>query len=104
MKKTAQRPAYVRPLSSATCVAPASGRTCRDPPVSCHRAAPTIGAIARELNEPLHRVQYAIRTRGIEPESMAGHIRVFPPETVERVAAILRDIDRQAARREGGGR
>jgi hypothetical protein len=66
-----------------------------------HKAL-TIGAIARELDEPLHRVEYAIRTRAIEPEAMAGHIRVFPPETVERVADVLRDIDRQAARRQGG--
>jgi hypothetical protein len=55
------------------------------------------------LGEPIHRVQYAIRTRGVEPEALAGYIRVFPPETIERVAAILRDIDRQAGRRQGGG-
>jgi hypothetical protein len=61
----------------------------------------TIGAIASELNEPIHRVQYAIRTRGIEPEAVAGHVRVFPPETVERLANILGEIDRQAARPEG---
>jgi hypothetical protein len=70
--------------------------------VSPRKSALTIGAIARELHEPIHRVEYAIRTRAIEPEAMAGHIRVFPPETVEQVAAILRDIDRQAARRQGG--
>jgi hypothetical protein len=63
-------------------------------------SALTIGAIARELNEPIHRVQYAVKTRGIEAEALAGHIRVFPPETVGRVAEILRGIDRQAARRE----
>jgi hypothetical protein len=61
----------------------------------------TIGAIASELHEPIHRVQYAIRTRGIEPEAVAGHIRVFSPETVDRVAHILGDIDRQAARAGG---
>jgi hypothetical protein len=62
----------------------------------------TVGAIARELGEPIHRVQYAIRTRDIEPEAIAGNLRIFTPETVEQVADILRDIDRQAARREGG--
>jgi hypothetical protein len=71
--------------------------------VPTHRAvALTAGVIARELDEPLHRVQYAIRTRGIEPETIAGNLRIFTPETVEQVADILRDIDRQAARREGG--
>jgi hypothetical protein len=67
------------------------------------QAALTIGAIARELGEPIHRVQYAVKTRGIKPEAVAGNIRVFPPETVERVADILSDIDRQQARRLGGG-
>jgi hypothetical protein len=61
----------------------------------------TVGAIARELHEPLHRVQYAIRTRQIEPEATAGNLRIFPPEAIERVAAILRGIDQQAARRQG---
>jgi hypothetical protein len=61
----------------------------------------TVDAIARALNEPIHRVQYAIKTRGIEPESMVGHICVFSPEAVDRLACILRDIDRQSARRQG---
>lgn len=61
----------------------------------------TIGAIASELNEPVHRVQYVIKTRGIEPESVAGNIRVFAPETVELIAAILHEINRQAVRPAG---
>jgi hypothetical protein len=73
-----------------------------DQPLSPRKSVLTIGTIARELNEPVHRVQYAVRTRRIEAEALAGHIRVFPPETVERVADILRDIDRQAARPGGG--
>jgi hypothetical protein len=67
-------------------------------------AALTIGAIARELGEPVHRVQYAVKTRGIQPEAVAGNIRVFPSETVERVAEILREIDRQMAAGRDGGR
>jgi hypothetical protein len=62
----------------------------------------TVGAIASELRESIHRVQYAIKTRGIEPESVAGNIRMFAPEAVECVAAILREIDRQAAAGQGG--
>jgi hypothetical protein len=58
-------------------------------------AALTVGAIARELGEPIHRVQYAIRTRGVEPECLAGNIRVFADDVVERVASILSQIDRQ---------
>ncbi len=62
----------------------------------------TVGAIARTLGEPLHRVQYAIRTRDIEPEAIAGNIRVFRQTSIERVADILKEIDSQAARRQGG--
>jgi len=63
--------------------------------VRTRAAALTIGAIARELGEPIHRVQYVIRTRGIDPEVMAGNIRVFADDVVERVADILQEIDRQ---------
>ncbi len=66
--------------------------------------ARTVGRIARELNEPIHRVDYAIRTRGIEPEFTAGHLRVFSEDAVERIAEILREIDRQRADREMAGR
>jgi hypothetical protein len=59
-------------------------------------AAPTIGAIARELGEPVHRVQYAVKTRGIEPEYMAGNLRVFGLDAVDRIADVLRQIDRQS--------
>ena len=62
----------------------------------------TLGAIARELGKPIHRIEYAIRTRGIEPEAVAGRIRLYDEDIVERVAEILREIDRQAARRQGG--
>jgi hypothetical protein len=71
-------------------------------PLSSRKSALTIGAIARELGEPIHRVQYAIRTRAIEPEAIAANLRIFPPEAVEQVAEILRDIDRQAAHRKEG--
>ena len=68
----------------------------------------TIGAIARELGEPIHRVEYAIRTRGIKAECLAGHVRVFGADVIDRVADILREIDLLHAhkealtRREGG--
>jgi hypothetical protein len=58
------------------------------------RVAWTSGAIASELGEPIHRIDYVIRTRGIEPEYVAGNIRVFGADVVERIAEILRGIDR----------
>jgi hypothetical protein len=72
-----------------------------DKPVYARKSALTIGVIARQLDEPLHRVDYAIRTRAIEPEAIAGNLRIFPLEAVEQVAEILRDIDRQAPRSKG---
>jgi hypothetical protein len=59
----------------------------------------TVGQIAERLNEPLHRVDYAIRTRGIEPSAQTGNARIFEEDAIERVAAALRQID---AKREGG--
>ena len=53
----------------------------------------TIGAIARRLGQPLHRVQYVVRTRQIRPCGRAGNVRVFPEETIEAVDAELQRID-----------
>jgi hypothetical protein len=68
---------------------------------STWRGIYTVGRIARRLNEPLHRVEYAVKTRGIEPVGIAGNVRVFEEDAVESVAAALRGID---ARRERGTR
>jgi hypothetical protein len=59
----------------------------------------TIGQIARRLNEPIHRIDYAIKTRNIMPVGIAGNARVFEEEHVEQIAAALREID---SRQEGG--
>jgi hypothetical protein len=64
------------------------------------KEAHTVGAIARGLNRPLHRVEYAIRSRGIVPSALAGHARVFDADGVEQIAAALNEIDN---RRKGGG-
>jgi hypothetical protein len=56
-------------------------------------AAITIGAIARNLREPLHRIEHVLRTRKIEPVSVAGHVRIFDQDAVEQVAAAIREID-----------
>jgi hypothetical protein len=68
------------------------------------KSALTVGAIARDLSEPIYRVQYAIRTRGIEPELIAGNLRIFPPAAVEQIARILHEIDLQQDRRCAGRR
>ncbi len=54
---------------------------------------PTVGEIARRLGEPIHRIEYCIRSRRIRPSGVAGNARVFTDQDVERIAAELRHID-----------
>lgn len=60
----------------------------------------TPGRIAAKLGVPLHRVQYIIRSRGVEPSAYAGRLRLFNREAVARIRHELNAID---ARRAGGG-
>jgi hypothetical protein len=52
----------------------------------------TIGQIAHRLGQPIHRVEYLIRARGIRPCGWAGNARVFPEEAFEIIAAELQRI------------
>lgn len=54
---------------------------------------PTVGEIARRLGESLHRIEYVIRSRNIQPASRAGHVRVFGEAEVAYIADELRLID-----------
>ena len=54
---------------------------------------PTVGEIARRLGQPVHRVEYLIRSRQIRPSGRAGNCRVFAEEDVSRISAELRQID-----------
>jgi hypothetical protein len=54
---------------------------------------PTIGEIARRLGEPVHRIEYVIRVRKIQPTGWAGNSRVFPDEAIEVIASELQRID-----------
>jgi hypothetical protein len=53
---------------------------------------PTVGEIARRLGEPVHRIEYIIRSRGIRPRGVAGNCRVFAVADVQRIASELRGI------------
>lgn len=50
----------------------------------------TVGEIARRLAEPLHRIEYIIRSRGVAPRGWAGHARVFAPSDLQRIATEFR--------------
>lgn len=54
---------------------------------------PTVGAIALSLGVPVHRVEYVLRTRDIQPIGVAGNARVFAPDDVRRIGSELRRID-----------
>ena len=53
---------------------------------------PTTGQIARQLKRS-HRVEYAIRTRNIPPDCLAGNARLFGEEAIEQIKAALRDMN-----------
>lgn len=61
----------------------------------------TVGRIADRHGVPLHRVQYVVRTKGIEPTAIAGRLRLFDRDAVARIRYELNLID---ARRSGEGR
>jgi len=63
--------------------------------VSDTATLPTVGEIARRLDEPLHRVEYVIRTRNIHPVGRAGNLRVFSDADVDYIRAELRRIDEE---------
>ena len=54
---------------------------------------PTVGEIARRVGAPIHRVEYIIRARHIEPCGWAGNARVFTEADVEHIASELRRIE-----------
>lgn len=52
----------------------------------------TVGAIARRLGQPVHRIEYVIRSRGVRPAGWAGHARVFRESDLAFIATELRSI------------
>lgn len=65
----------------------------------------TAGVIAAELNVPLGRVLYVLRTRAIKPIGRAGVLRLYDRAAAERVRTSLKEIeDGRAAQTKEGGR
>ena len=62
---------------------------------------PTVGEIARRLGEPLHRIEYIVRARKIQPSGRAGNARVFTDADVEQIDNELRRIDAENDRGQG---
>jgi hypothetical protein len=81
-----ERRAYVRPLSSAVHTVPSSGHACWECP-TLESGRVVARAIAREPGEPIRRIEYAIRTRGIEPQRPAGCCGCAPSARRARTSA-----------------
>jgi DNA-binding transcriptional MerR regulator len=60
-------------------------------------SALTVGEIARLTNEPIHRIEYLIRSRNIQPVQRAGNLRVFSADDL----AILKKEIKQINLRKG---
>jgi hypothetical protein len=56
---------------------------------------PTVGEIARRLGQPVHRIEYVVRSRQIAPAGRAGGLRIFTEDVVEQIAAVLSSMDRR---------
>jgi DNA-binding transcriptional MerR regulator len=54
---------------------------------------PTVGVISRRLNVPIHKVEYLIRSRAIQPVGWAGNARIYTEADVDRIASELRRIE-----------
>jgi hypothetical protein len=55
----------------------------------------SLGEIARRFNRPLHRVEYVVRTRNIEPLIAAGGRNFYSEASAQRIESELRRIDLQ---------
>jgi hypothetical protein len=63
----------------------------------------TVGEIARRLGQPLHRVEYFIRTRNIPPAGWAGHARVFHDADLIWIASEVARIDQERGEGQADG-
>jgi len=49
----------------------------------------TIGELSRRLGCPAHRLDYFLRTRGVEPVERAGRFRVYDESVLDLLRAEL---------------
>ena len=53
----------------------------------------SVGTLAQLFRVPIHRIQYVIRSRGIEPAGIAGNVRLFDEAAAKRIASELQRIE-----------
>lgn len=59
----------------------------------------SIGDLMRELNEPRHRLCYAIESYRIEPVAVIGGARVFSRDQVDQIRSALKRCAYPSSRR-----
>lgn len=52
----------------------------------------TVGEVAARLGVPLHRVDYAVRSRGIAPTVTAGGRRLYGDDAIEVITRVIAQI------------
>ncbi len=55
----------------------------------------TVGVMADRLGVARHRVEYVIRSRGIEPMNWAGNARIFSEASLEYIASELARMEEE---------
>jgi hypothetical protein len=53
----------------------------------------TVGVIASRTHQPIHRIEYLIKSRGIAALAMAGNARVYSEDALEAIVQELHRID-----------
>ena len=53
----------------------------------------TVGEIARQLGVKIHKVEYVVASRNIEPAGRAGNLRVFTEADVKHIQSELTRIE-----------
>lgn len=60
-----------------------------------YRVLLSVGEIARQIGEPVWRIEYQIRSRNIQPTGRAGNARVFDEADVSYITNEICHIDRE---------
>ncbi len=53
----------------------------------------SLGEISRQLHVPIHRVEYVVRTRNIEPTLIAGGRHFYSESSIQRIGNEIKRID-----------
>ena len=52
----------------------------------------SISGVSKRLNEPVYRLDYAIKTRNIEPAGRLGIVRLFGEQQIVEIQKALQGI------------